>query len=183
MAALAALVLLAAPATTALAQATVVLVVRHAERSPGTGDVPISEAGHARARALADLASAAGVQAVIHTQFQRTRQTAEPFLAAAGVSATVVSTQSDIGAHSRDVAAAVRQHAGKTVLVVGHSNTVPAIVAALGGTRYPDLCDAEYDALFTVILADDGAVRTIRSRFGAATPPGPECATMRGSLE
>jgi hypothetical protein len=36
------------------------------------------------------------------------------------------------------------------VLVVGHSNTVPAIVAALGGPRLPDLCDASYATMFVV---------------------------------
>lgn len=161
------------------APSTIVLVVRHAERAPGTGDVAISDAGHARARALAVVGRDIGVQAVIHTQFQRTRQTAEPLITALGLTATVVTTQSDVAQHAREVATAVRQHAGKTVLVVGHSNTVPAIVAALGGTRYPDLCESEYDALFVVVMDQDGPVRTIKSRFGAETPPGAECAAMR----
>lgn len=159
--------------------ATVVLVVRHAERAPGTGDVPLSEAGQARAQALAQVGRDAGVQVIIHTQFQRTRLTAEPLATALGITPIVVSTQGDAGAHVAAVAAAARQQRGKTVLVVGHSNTVPAIVAALGGPRLPDLCDATYDNLFVVVLDSEGGVRTVRSHFGAATPVGPDCNAMR----
>jgi hypothetical protein len=72
-----------------------------------------------------------------------------------------------------------RRFAGKTVLVVGHSNTVAPIVAALGGAKHRDLCDTEYDALFTVVISDDGAVRTLRSRYGAPTPVGETCGAMR----
>jgi broad specificity phosphatase PhoE len=161
------------------APATVVLVVRHAERAPGSGDVPLSEAGKTRARALAAVGTATGVQVIIHTQYQRTQQTAAPLAQALGLTPIVVGTQSDVAAHVRDVAAAARQHTGKTVLVVGHSNTVPHIVTALGGPKLSDLCDAEYDALFTVILDAEGGTRVIKATFGAATPVGPDCNAMR----
>jgi broad specificity phosphatase PhoE len=161
------------------APATIVFVVRHAERAPGSGDVAISEQGVARARALAEITKQVGVQAIVTTQFLRTKQTAAPTADALGLTATVVATQADLPSHLAAVAAAARQHAGKTVLVVGHSNTVPGIVAALGGTKYPDLCDAEYDALFTVVIDVEGGVRTVRTRFGAPTPVGTDCAAMR----
>ena len=169
--------LAAAPAVPA--PATVVLIVRHAERAPGSGDVPISDAGHARALALAELGKVAGVSAIITTQLQRTRQTAAPLAEALGITPVVVNTQSDVAKHAGDVANAVRQQAGGTVLVVGHSNTVPAIVAALGGPKFPDLCEPEYDALITMILDAEGGVRTVRTRFGAATPIDAACAPMR----
>jgi broad specificity phosphatase PhoE len=170
--------LAAVPAVTA-AQATVVLVVRHAERAPGSGDPPISDAGRARAMALAEVGKVAGVSAVITTQLQRTRQTAQPLVEALGLTPVAVATQGDIAKHVAEVAAAVRQQAGKTVLVVGHSNTVPLIVAALGGAKFPDLCEPEYDALITVILDSGGGARTVRTRFGAPTPVDAGCAAMR----
>lgn len=173
------IVAMIAAAPSPRAAATVVIVVRHAERAPGSGDPPISEAGQARALALAEIGKMTGVSAIITTQLQRTRQTAAPLAEALGIAAEVVTTQSDVAKHAADVAAAVRRHTGKTVLVVGHSNTVPAIVAALGGTKVPDLCDPEYDALFTLVLDVEGAVRTVRTRFGAPTPVDASCATMR----
>lgn len=171
--------LLAAAWAPSTAPATVVLVVRHAERAPGSGDPPISEIGRARARALAEIGTAAGVNVVITTQLQRTRQTAEPLVRAMGITPVVIATQPDIAKHAAEIAAAVRQHSGRTILVVGHSNTVPAIVAALGGPKLPDLCDADYDSLFTVVIDAEGGVRTLRSRFGAATPADGACAAMR----
>ena len=159
--------------------ATVVIVVRHGERAPGSGDPPISEAGQARARALAEIGKAAGVSAVITTQFQRTRQTAQPLVEALGITPVVVNSQADMAKHAAEIAAAVRQFTGKTVLVVGHSNTVSAIVAALGGPKYADLCEPEYDSLITLVLDAEGGARTVRTRFGAPTPVDASCASMR----
>lgn len=159
-------------------QSTVVIVVRHAERAPGSGDPPISDAGRERALALAGIGKGAGVSAVITTQFQRTRQTAAPLVEALGITPVVVNSQADLAKHAAEIAAAVRQQAGKTVLVVGHSNTVPAIVAALGGPKFPDLCEPEYDRLITLVI-DTTGVRTVRTRFGAPTPVDTACASMR----
>jgi broad specificity phosphatase PhoE len=177
--ALLAVTLLAAAPAPSVAPATVVLLVRHAERAPGTGDVPISDVGQSRAQALAEIGKVAGVSAIITTQFQRTRQTAAPLAEALGITPVVVGTQSDGAKHAAEVAAAVRQQAGKTVLVVGHSNTVAAIVAALGGPRFPDYCDPAYDNLVTMVLDAEGGVRTVRSKFGAPTPVDSACAVMR----
>lgn len=169
-----------ATAQSAAAQAsTVVLVVRHAERAPGTGDPPISDAGRERAAALAEIGKLTGVSAIVTTQLQRTRQTAAPLAEALKITPVVVPTQPDLAKHAAEIAAAVRQQAGKTVLVVGHSNTVPAIVAALGGPKLPDLCEPEYDSLITLILDAGGGVRVVKTRFGAPTPVDASCAAMR----
>src|SRR6185503_900450 len=118
--------------------------------------------------ALADIGKLTGVSAIVTTQLQRTRQTAAPLAEALKVTPVVVPTQADVA-----------KQAGKTVLVVGHSNTVPAIVAALGGPKLPDLCEPEYDALITMILDASGGVRIVRTRFGAPTPVDAACAAMR----
>jgi broad specificity phosphatase PhoE len=168
-----------ATASSAVAQsATVVLVVRHAERAPGSGDPPISDVGQARAVALADIGKLTGVSAIVTTQLQRTRQTAAPLAQALKITPVVVPTQQDLAKHAAEVAAAVRQQLGKTILVVGHSNTVPAIVAALGGPKLADLCEPEYDNLITMILDVGGSVRIVRTRFGSATPVDTSCASM-----
>jgi broad specificity phosphatase PhoE len=174
-----ALTFIAASPSSSTAPATVVLIVRHAERAPGSGDPPLSEAGTARAGALAEIGKLSGVAAIITTQFQRTRQTAAPLAESLGITPQVISARADAAQHGADIAAAVRQLAGKTVLVVGHSNTVPGIVAALGGPKFPDLCEAEYDRLITMVLDAEGGVRTVRTRFGAPTPVDAGCAAMR----
>lgn len=158
---------------------TVVLVVRHAEKAGPTGDVPLSAAGAARAQALVRIGREAGVAGVITTQFQRTRQTGAPVAESLGVVPETVGVSGGVAEHAKAVAEAVRsRYAGRTVLVVGHSNTVPAIVAALGGPKRPDICDDLYDDLFTVILSPEGTTRLVHAKYGAPSPVGDGCSAM-----
>jgi broad specificity phosphatase PhoE len=158
---------------------TVVLLVRHAEKAAHPPqDPPLSEAGSARAQSLVAVARDAGVTAIITTQYERTRKTAEPTAAALHITPEVVDA-GPAAQHAKAVAEQVMKHAGGTVLVVGHSNTVPAIVGALGAPRPRDLCDSEYDQLFVVVLGDSSPPRLIRSRYGAASADDPACAAMQ----
>ena len=179
--ALAVAVSAAAPSAPSPAADTVVLVVRHAEKAAESGDVPLSSEGAARAQALVAVAREAGVTGVITTQFQRTRQTAAPLVASLGITPSVVAASAKVPDHAKAIADTIRaRYSGQTVLVVGHSNTVPAIVAALGGAPSPDLCDDQYDALFTVVLAADGKARVVKARYGAPSVLTEKCgAAMR----
>ncbi|MGH7448491.1 MAG: histidine phosphatase family protein [Longimicrobiales bacterium] len=151
-------------AGSALAQSTTVIVVRHAEKIDDSADPLLSEPGRARAEALADALADAGVSTLITTQYQRTRLTAAPLAERLGVAPTLVAASGR--SHVEDVAARVRELAnGGTIVVVGHSNTVPAIIRALGGPDVGGIDDAEYDHLFILTLSDSG-VRLIRSRYG-----------------
>jgi len=161
------------------APATVVVLVRHAEKAAQPAqDPPLTDAGAARARALVAVARDAGVNAIITTQFLRTRNTAEPTATALNVTPEVVNA-GGMPQHAKAVAEQVMKHAGGTVLVVGHSNTIPAIVGALGAPQPKDLCDSEYDQLFVVVLSDAGPPRLIRSRYGAANADDPTCNSMQ----
>jgi broad specificity phosphatase PhoE len=165
--ALAALLVLAPAALRA--QATTVLLVRHAEKAAAPANDPLlSDAGQARAAALADALADAGVQVVIVTPFQRTRLTAAPLVEKRGLAPQAVAVSPT---HVADVARAVREHKGQVVLVVGHSNTIPAIVGALGGPKLPDLCDAQYAQLFTLVIPEQGTPSLVRSQYGAADAP------------
>jgi broad specificity phosphatase PhoE len=157
---------------------TVVLLVRHAEKAAQPAqDPPLTEAGSERARALVGVARDAGVKAIISTQYLRTRNTAEPTAAALSLTPEIVSA-GPMPQHAKAVADQVMKHAGGTVLVVGHSNTIPAIVGALGAPQPRELCDSEYDQLFVVVIGDGGPPRLIRSRYGAASADDPACRSM-----
>jgi broad specificity phosphatase PhoE len=145
--------------------ATTVIVVRHAEKVDDSADPVLSDAGNARAQALADALADAGVSAIITTQYERTRRTAGPLGDRVGIVPMVVAASGR--SHVDDVAARVREHAPGTIVIVGHSNTVPAIIRALGGPDIGEIADSSYDDLFVLTLGEDGA-RLIRTRYGDA---------------
>jgi broad specificity phosphatase PhoE len=147
---------------------TIVILVRHAEKVGPTGDVPLSGAGHERARVLAHVLGELEIDAIYSTPFARTRQTARPLADAVGLDVTFI----DVGAtYSRSMAAKVRsEHVGDVVVVVSHSNTVPEIIRELGAGPVPTIEDDEYDDLYVVTLTGDGQAKLLSLRYGRETP-------------
>ena len=156
------------------AQASTVILVRHAEKAAKpVDDPPLTNEGERRAKDLVTTLADARVSMVISTQFVRSLATAKPIADAARQTTIVVPATADPKAHAAAVAEKVRAApAGGTVVVVGHSNTVPLIIEALGGPKMQDLCDAEYANLFVLEMAPAGAPKLIRSRYGTSDPVG-----------
>jgi broad specificity phosphatase PhoE len=160
-------------------QKTTVILVRHAEKAAeGGSDPALSDAGRARAAALAAELADDSVDAILVTPFVRTGQTAANIAAALGLTPDTIPVQGGGEAHVAAVRAAIAAHAGHTVLVVGHSNTVPALVAALGGPAGIAIAEAEYGNLFTVTLEEGKPPVFARACYGAADPTG-ACAAPR----
>jgi broad specificity phosphatase PhoE len=163
---------LAAPHRAASAQRadepTVVLVTRHAERAQEPGPDPaLDAAGTRRAQALAAALQDAGVSTAIVTQYKRTRLTAAPLAEQQKI--PIVERPATSGRVDADAAALAQEirssHQGRTVLVVGHSNTVPAIVAALSGKRIGAIPDERYGDVYVVTIPrGSGAPRLLRLR-------------------
>ena len=81
---------------------------------------------------------------------------------------------------SDSVAAAVLRHRGGKILIVGHSNTIPGIIEALGGPRLPNLCDNEYSNLFLMYIPASGKPELTRQHYGASDPaPDQACQEMQ----
>jgi broad specificity phosphatase PhoE len=155
-------------------QPATVILVRHAEKASATDRDPVlSEVGIQRAKDLAAALADAGVGSVITTQLQRTRLTAADVLAATKLTPIVVNAGG--ATHAADVAAAVKARpAGEVVLVVGHSNTVNAIIGALGGPKLTDICDSQYSNLFIMQMGGP-TPKLIRANYGKADPADPAC--------
>jgi phosphohistidine phosphatase SixA len=156
----------------AAAQASYIVLVRHAEKATGGGnDPPLSTLGNDRAEALAAAVAQSDIQHVLVTEYRRTSETAAIVTAATGLVPQVVRV-GDLraGEHAAAVAAALDAlPAGTAALVVGHSNTIPPIIAALGGPSMPDLRDDEYATIF-VLDRSAGTIRFVRASYGVATP-------------
>jgi broad specificity phosphatase PhoE len=159
--------------TTAAAAAQTVIIVRHAERADAGmqaasgADPALSLTGRERAHALVTALADAGITAIFVTQYQRTRQTAEPLAALLGITPMVAQAGGgDVSGEAAALAARVRtEHADGVVLIVGHSNTVPALVQAFGGPDVGAMADTEFDTLYLLHL-DSGGTRLVRARYG-----------------
>ena len=162
------------------AQPATIILVRHAEKASQTETDPVlSAAGTQRAKDLGVALVDANVSSVFVTQYQRTRLTAADVIAARSLTPIVINAGAPT--HPSDVAAEVmKRPAGEVVLVVGHSNTVNQILAALGGPKMGNICDSQYSNMVIVRPRAGSAPDVIRAKFGAADPADPACAnTMR----
>lgn len=163
-----AILLTAAASFAATPQVTTVILVRHGEKAAEgmANDLPLSGAGVARAAELARVLADANVAAIYTTPYQRTRNTAAPLAKALGLTPIEVAGGKSYPA---DVAAKIlADHAGETVLVVGHSNTTPDVLRQLGIASPPSIADSQYDDLFIVTLATGMPARLVTLRYGAA---------------
>ncbi|MES2305013.1 MAG: histidine phosphatase family protein [Gemmatimonadota bacterium] len=156
----------------------VVVIVRHAEKASETErDPSLSDLGRARAAALDSALADAHVVAILVTQFKRTAETAALVAARHHLTPVVVPTDGGVAVHAAAMARAARNFDG-VVLIIGHSNTLMPIAAALGTAKFPDLCDKSYSLLFTVVPAPANAP-LLRAHFGTPDAPGTElCSAM-----
>ncbi|MCH7725328.1 MAG: DUF3616 domain-containing protein [Planctomycetes bacterium] len=139
---------------------TTIFVVRHAEKSGDSGDVPLTKAGWRRAAELADVFSSYRLSAVYSTRFKRTQQTAEPTARAAQLEITPYDNATQQWANS-----VLAKNAGGNVLIVGHSNTVGAIVELLSGEDGISVGHDEFDRLFVVRVRGE-ARNVLAMRYG-----------------
>ncbi|MGB5257257.1 MAG: phosphoglycerate mutase family protein [Woeseiaceae bacterium] len=152
---------------------TTVIFVRHAEKAALPADDPdLSEEGRSRAAELArQLVNAdvvEGIDAVFSTSFQRTVETARPVAEALDLQIMTY----DAADTEAFLDAIIRDYKGKIVLVVGHSNTVPQMIANMGASKnVPPIAEDEYDNIYLVSIPWFGKTKTIRLRYGAPYVP------------
>jgi broad specificity phosphatase PhoE len=146
------------------------IFVRHAEKVSGSWDDPgLSPAGQRRAtelaRQLVDADVVAGVDAIYSTPFRRTRDTAQPVADALDLPINIY----DPSDNEAVLATILKNHKGKIILIVGHSNTLPTLIADLGASKkVPPIAENEYDNIYVISIPWFGKTKTIRLRFGEA---------------
>lgn len=155
-----------------------VYIVRHAEKQvmpPDAPDAqrqdpPLSRAGQIRALGLAQDIPIRAIEAVYLTDTQRARDTASAVLALKGITPIIYPGHDVAG-----LAARLRQRSGQSALVVGHSNTIPPLLTALGVEPVVELSDDQYGDLWVVTLSAR-ETKLEQRRFGETVErfnPGP----------
>jgi len=155
---------------------TTVILIRHAEKviDPNNPDVDLSPAGQERAQELVRMFADSGVNAIYATQYKRTQETVKPLSDRLGLPVTIV--------NSSGTSELVRQihadHRGQTILVSGHNNTVPEIIAALGGPQLPVIPESEFDNLYVLTVYRTGKAKLVKIKYGMPSVGGVGSGTM-----
>lgn len=129
---------------------TTFILVRHAEK--GTDDPrnpTLSKEGQDRAQSLNKLLEKQKVDAVYSTNYHRTRNTVTPVAESKGLTVQTY--------ESLKLDELIAKHKGGTVLICGHSNTVPGFAnTLLGNKQFANYDDADYGNLVIVTVTEMG---------------------------
>jgi broad specificity phosphatase PhoE len=147
---------------------TTIIFVRHAEQDRSAGDNPgLSAAGKRRVaeltRQLVDADVVAGIDAIYSTPYRRNLETAQPLSEALNLPIN----EYDPDDNEAVLTTILKNHKGKIILVVAHSNTVPTLIADLGASKkVPPIARDEFDNIFIISIPWFGKTKTIRLRYG-----------------
>ncbi|HEX8526620.1 SixA phosphatase family protein [Allosphingosinicella sp.] len=130
-------------------------VTRHLQKATGE-DPGLTEQGRACAAMLSQRLAGERIGAIYSSRARRAQETAAPLAALLGIAPILYDPADTPGLIAR-----LRGERG-AVLVVGHSNTVPDIVAGLGGERPAPIADDRYGDLWSV---SGSPARTVQNRL------------------
>lgn len=165
-----AVILVATLAISLAAQAqtfTRIFVVRHADRQV-TDD--LNALGVVRADELKRVLLQTGIDSVYSTNFVRTKKTVQPLATAEGLPVIIYD---DIPLLLKRIL----KYKNKTLLVAGHSNTVPQIIKSCGCLPpFLNIPDTQFDNLFLLIVQHPtpGSIiknncKLLHMKYGAVT--------------
>ena len=139
------------------AQEHMVFLLRHAEKaSEPPADPPLSATGEQRAGILAIRLANANPAAIFTSQYQRTQLTAKPLAETVGIGITVVPIdKANAGEYPQQLRERVcAMPANSNTVIIGHSNTIPAIAAAWTAEPVRPIADDEYNRVLIIKLKD-----------------------------
>ena len=148
------------------ATTTTIVLVRHAEKVMGTiDDPPLADDGVRRSERLAqmfgDVKAGNGLDAIYASDTKRAQQTAAPLASRLGKK-TLVYRAADVDGTAREL---LREHRGGRALIVGHSDTLPALVQKLSGQTVPAIPEEEYDDVYVVTVPSFGRSSVLRLKY------------------
>jgi broad specificity phosphatase PhoE len=137
-----------------------IYIVRHAEKQLEGQDPELAYVGGVRAKKLAQILEKEGIKRVLSTNYTRTRNTAQPTAAAAGLVVEYYDPK-----NQEAFVSDLRSSEGN-ILVVGHSNTVSQLANAFvsEGEKFADLTDLDYDFIYIVTLEKNRA-KVVRKTY------------------
>ncbi len=137
---------------------TTFILVRHAEKViDGTKDPELEPEGVDRAKRLADMLSKTPVDAIYSTNFKRTKNTVLPL-----ANAKNLIVQNYEALEVSEIGSMLKKHAGGTILISGHSNTIPWMANLLiGKQEYGDFSDDDYGNILIISVVEIGKIAKV----------------------
>ncbi|MFK8163750.1 MAG: phosphoglycerate mutase family protein [Lewinella sp.] len=143
------------------AEVSTFILVRHAEKDYGRDPILI-EKGVERAERLKEILKNTSLDAIYSTNTKRTQGTAKPTAEDKGLP-VIIYPPAELQLFAKDLK---RLYKGKTVLIVGHSNTTPAMTNYLTNTdAYPRFSELDYTNLYVVTIPRVGKARVLKLRY------------------
>ena len=153
--------------STTMEKPTTFIIVRHAEKQNAEPDTQLSSDGLQRASDLLHVLENVEPSAIYSTLYQRTKQTVEQVAKSRGIAITEYSTRTP---YSEFIAEVMSKNRGKTVLIVGHSNTVPELIKALSNdSTIPLIQEHQFDNMFIVNHLDANNSTVLQLKYGKKT--------------
>jgi 2,3-bisphosphoglycerate-dependent phosphoglycerate mutase len=149
-------------------QITTFIIVRHGEKENNDKDPNLSTDGKLRAEALRNMLTNVDVNAIYSTNYKRTRQTALPLATEKGIEIQEYPAQKP---HKLLIEEILTNNLGKTIIIVGHSNTVPGILKSMdSNSQNITINENQFDNLFIVHHSIDGNSKVLNLKYGKSTP-------------
>ena len=155
---------------------TRIIVLRHAPKakpletekeSNNRKDPPLNTLGLTKAEAYADFADLYSISAIYSTNLRRTKDTVRPLSEKTGVKIDTSIKPFDYQAQIQSI---LTNHKNKTVVIVGHSNTVPGFINhLLPNENMPDLAHDAYDDIFILKHYSSDRIELLKLRHAIKT--------------
>lgn len=142
---------------------TTFILVRHAEKADdGTRNPPLNEDGAKRATDLASLLANQDITALYSTPYKRTMETLQPLADKKGLE----TKEYEPRAGEDWLAKLYEDHEGGTVIIAGHSNTIPGLSnLLLGNNTFNQFDEKEYSNLIVIVGTEVGKGKLVRLSF------------------
>jgi phosphohistidine phosphatase SixA len=124
-----------------------VYLIRHAEKQiiKGEQDPELTKSGFNRATALADSLGHISNGVIYSSEFKRAQQTVNPLASVWGTKVNIQNSHDP----DRQIKRAL-SHCSKTVIISGHSNTIPNLISLFGIEDEVEISDDQYGDLYLI---------------------------------
>ena len=138
----------------------IVYLVRHAEAASTAPDAALTPAGQKRAECLAKTFKDAGIKQIFVSDAKRTQETAAPLAKELNIKPTIIPAKDP-----NKLIQSLLYSGGGNILVVGHSNTLPFVLARMKAGTVAPIGEDEFDRLFVTTVIESGVTQTSTLRY------------------